>query len=325
MANETHLTTDFNILSDSGIKANVYYYIETLSIYDEEKDERKILKSNATCRGISTFVKGVTPNQASKTLKHMKDTGRLVEREIEGKAYYIVEKTPGSYRPLSTDFAKQLISLRNSDTVKIYLWLHRRWGSYLEGKRKNPYFSKKDIAENCLKRAYSANVSKRIEEMLADLYLSGLLSFSIKRVGKTFLREILNISETFLCEDVADKVIQYMQEKGYKETTENLDDLEVTEDDTETIISFIAPQVKHQSASTVIEEKPYDVKGVTSDTIYWFDLITQKPMSLSFAEGKNNSDNYPKGMLDEIKAMGWTISDDGIATCVNIEEDDFVF
>lgn len=48
-------------------------------------------------------------------------------------------------------------------------------------------------------------------------------------------------------------------------------------------------------------------------------------MHLSFAEGGNNPDNYPVGMLDEIKAMGWMISDDGIATCVNIEEDDFAF
>lgn len=159
-----------------------------------------------------------------------------------------------------------------------------------------------------------------------DLHFSGLLSFRIKRVGKTFLREIVDITESFIHEDVANQVQQYMQEKGYKETTENLDNLDMTEEDTEIIFSFITPKAKNQQkieCKALAEEKTYAIKGITQKEVYFVDTTTRKSKQLLFAECKNNPNNYPKGMLEDIREMGWIVDSNGVA--IDTNDVDYLF
>ena len=232
MANKTRLPLNFKEIKSKSLKAGVVYALRTYSFYDEEKEERKILKTDASGRQLEKLLKDGNRNNISKTLTTLKDSGMIIER---GK-YYIIPDLPKdvSYRDISTDFMKQLLQKRNSAYIMVYLWLHRRYYTRIQ-KGQEPLFSIGDILRQVFQvYSRSQNSYNRVTSILAEMVNDGVLAFGTVRVGRTFLRKIYGLSECFASEAVLKMIIENQTKNiddDYVDTdTEEFENVEIEEE-----------------------------------------------------------------------------------------------
>lgn len=229
---KTNFDTNFKRLNVKKFKANALYALRAYSIYDQENKQRKILKKEASSRKIADLIQDGNKDNVSSSIKILKEQGIVKE---EGQYYVIDDRLNESHRPLDTEFAKELISKRNSETVMVYLWLHRR----LAQKRsigKRCLFSQKDILEGVFQVNYqNGQWSKKIRSILADLSNSGLIEYSVVAINDTYLRELIAVHEEFSL----NKAVEDAEEKAMngKENVEDYSD-DLDESQAVTIATF---------------------------------------------------------------------------------------
>lgn len=214
MANKTRLPLNFKEIKEKKLKAGVVYALRTYSFYDTEKEQRKILKTDASGRQLEKVLEDGNRNNISKTIKQLKEDNVLIE---QGK-YYIISELPKemSYRDISTDFMKQLLQKRNSSYIMVYLWLHRRYYTRIQ-KQQEPLFSIGDILRQVFQvYSRSQNSYNRVTSILAEMVNDGILAFGTVRIGRTFLKKIYGLSECFASEEILKMII--------KNQTKNIDD-----------------------------------------------------------------------------------------------------
>lgn len=205
------LDANFSRLNQKKFKPNVLYWVKVSSIYNKNTKQRTILKKQTNVRRIASEIADGNKDNVASSLAILKQQKYLLD---DGEGRYIVQQpVHESYRNIDTDFAKELIRSRNSETVMVYVWMHRRWGNRYQ---KPPTFTYKDILSQVFQKEYwSGQEDKRIRDIIGDLTASGLISYVIQPVklingGQTFIRMLTNVREEFVVKNAlkeADKRI----------------------------------------------------------------------------------------------------------------------
>ena len=228
---KTRLPLNFEEIKEKHLKAGVVYALRTYSFYDTQKSERKILKTDASGRKLETMLKDGNRNHVTKAVTQLKKDNVLVDM---GK-FYVIKDIPKevSSLELPTEFVKELLRTRNSEYIMIYLWLYRRY-NMRKSQGQLPLFTVGDILSKVFFiKGRNKSTYKRINQTLADLVADGLVDFRVVRIGRTYLKEILGVSEQFMTRKIVEKAIEQQQvnkEDDYIDTdTLDYDNLQIEE------------------------------------------------------------------------------------------------
>lgn len=226
---EIPVSTDFNFMTQKGLKPNSVVYIDTESFYNENIKKRLIEKKKLTGQAIADNVYDMNNNNACKSIKKLKDDGILElyfpEKNKKAKFYVVNDRPNKTYVRLPIDFVRELISRRNSETVMVYLFLYRRF-EYCRKMFKPPYFSCGDIIEKVFGYEWKGGqIYKRVQTMIAELKADGLIQYEIKKVGKTYLRCLTQVNTRFVATE------KILEEESKYEINEGITNLNLLEDD----------------------------------------------------------------------------------------------
>lgn len=197
---------------------NVIGYARSYSYYDKGKDERIISKDKMSARTVEQNIAGHKKSSISTKIRKYKEQGVL----IEDGDNYIVKAPDGSFISLEEDFYKKMLSTFNSDTNNVYAWLYRKY-HWCKQNSRPCYFTKGDIVEQALGKYNNSQNRQKVEEILVQLALNGLICFNVLRYKKTFLRELTFIGTKFIVMDTATRLLNIITE-GDKETSGSVDD-----------------------------------------------------------------------------------------------------
>ena len=194
------ISTDFDFMNQKGLKPNSIVYVDTNSFYDKQRQARLIEKNKLTGLAMANKVKDLNKDNAAKSIKILKTKG-VVEEYDDGKKrkkFYIIKDRDGrTYVRLPEEFARELIALRNSETVMVYLYLYKKW-DFCINNGKEPRFTCGDILIDVFGYDWdNGRVYKKVQSILADLKGSGLIDYIIKPTGKTFVRVLRNVNTEF--------------------------------------------------------------------------------------------------------------------------------
>lgn len=193
---------------------NVIGFFRTDSFFNSVTGNREIDKKDASLRKIAGAAEGISKNSASRMLKEAIANGIIVDA---GDRYLVMEPK-GSYVSLDMNFYKKMINTFNSDTNNIYLWLRRRY-NYMKSQGKYCRFSKGQIVVEALGKYNNSTNRQKVEDMLTQLVVNGIIGYRIVRVGNTYLRELSFIGEKFVVSDALQQCVRDVC--GGKETTQS--------------------------------------------------------------------------------------------------------
>ena len=219
------LDANFSRLNQKKFKPNVLYWVKVSSIYNNNTKKRTIPKKQITVRRIANQISDGNKDNVASSLAILKQQQYLLD---DGAGNYVVQQPAHeSYRNIDTNFARELIRTRNSETVMVYVWMHRRWGNRYQVA---PTFTYKDILSQVFQKTYwNGQEDKRIRDIIGDLTASGLISYVIQPVellngGKTFVRMLTNVREEFVVKNAFKKAdARIMGEENLALTSENID------------------------------------------------------------------------------------------------------
>lgn len=194
------ISTDFDFMNQKGLKSNSIVYVDTNSFYDKQRQARLIEKNKLTGLAMASKVKDLNKDNAAKSIKILKTKG-MVEEYDDGKKrkkFYVIKDRNGrTYVRLPEEFARELIALRNSETVMVYLYLYKKWDFCINSVNE-PRFTCGDILVDVFGYDWNnGRVYKKVQNILADLKGSGLIDYKIKPMGKTFVRVLTSVNTEF--------------------------------------------------------------------------------------------------------------------------------